>query len=72
MAAMETMQAMATMKTMMAGGGSRTLTKEVKTMGLFTIPGLCRITSRVKRATKVSVRIVFSQEIKDEAQPARR
>ena len=37
--------------------------KEVKMTGVFTIPGLCRIKTRVKPATKHGVRMAFGQEI---------
>merc|ERR1719214_377166 len=46
-------------------------TKEVKKTGVFTIPGLCRIKTRVKPATKSGVRMAFGQEIKVKAKPAR-
>merc|ERR1712000_593696 len=46
-------------------------TKEVKKTGVFTIPGLCRIKTRTKPATKAGVRICFGQETKVKAKPAR-
>merc|ERR1719267_362410 len=46
-------------------------TKEVKKTGVFTIPGLCRIKTRTKPATKAGVRMAFGQEIKVKAKPAR-
>merc|ERR1719456_1567073 len=46
-------------------------TTEVKKNGIFTIPGLCRIKTRVKPATKAGVRMAFGQEIKVKAKPAR-
>merc|ERR1719238_2575041 len=46
-------------------------TKEVKKTGIFTIPGLCRIKSRNKPATKAGVRMAFGQEMKVKAKPAR-
>merc|ERR1712138_262212 len=46
-------------------------TTEVKKTGIFTIPGLCRIKTRVKPATKAGVRIAFGQEMKVKAKPAR-
>merc|ERR1719169_94447 len=46
-------------------------TKEVKKTGIFTIPGLCRIKTRMKPATKAGVRICFGQEMKVKAKPAR-
>ena len=38
---------------------------------MFTIPGLCRIKTRVKPDTKAGVRMAFGQEIKVKAKPAR-
>ena len=38
-------------------------TTEVKKNGIFTIPGLCRIKTRVKPATKAGVRMAFGQAI---------
>merc|ERR1712054_117969 len=46
-------------------------TTEVKKTGIFTIPGLCRIKTRVKPATKAGVRMAFGQEMKVKAKPAR-
>merc|ERR1712080_310703 len=46
-------------------------TTEVKKTGIFTIPGLCRIKTRMKPATKAGVRICFGQEMKVKAKPAR-
>merc|ERR1711924_351380 len=46
-------------------------TKEVKAMGVFTIPGICRIKTRTKPATKAGVRMMFGQETKVKAKPAR-
>ena len=46
-------------------------TAEVKKTGIFTIPGLCRIKTRVKPATKAGTRMAFGQEIKVKAKPAR-
>merc|ERR1719235_1216542 len=46
-------------------------TTEVKKNGIFTIPGLCRIKTRVKPATKAGTRMAFGQEIKVKAKPAR-
>merc|ERR1711959_440240 len=46
-------------------------TTEVKKNGIFTIPGLARIKTRVKPATKAGVRMAFGQEIKVKAKPAR-
>merc|ERR1740130_661541 len=46
-------------------------TAEVKKAGIFTIPGLCRIKTRVKPATKAGERMAFGQEMKCKAKPAR-
>ena len=46
-------------------------TTEVKKTGVFTIPGLCRIKTRMKPATKAGVRVCFGQEMKVKAKPAR-
>merc|ERR550537_91632 len=45
--------------------------KEVKKTGAFSIPGLCRLKTRVKPATKAGVRNVFGKEVKCAAKPAR-
>merc|ERR1712224_407062 len=45
--------------------------KEVKKSGIFTLPGLCRIKTRVKPATKAGVRVMFGEEKKVKAKPAR-
>merc|ERR1711904_253087 len=46
-------------------------TTEVKKTGIFTIPGLCRIKTRVKPATKAGTKLAFGQEMKVKAKPAR-
>merc|ERR1712199_86798 len=46
-------------------------TKEVKKTGIFTIPGICRIKTRVKPATKAGVRMIFGEERKVKAKPAK-
>jgi len=46
-------------------------TTEVKKNGVFTLPGLCRIKTRVKPATKAGVRNVFGKEVKVKAKPAK-
>merc|ERR1712100_489298 len=48
-----------------------TATAEVKKTGVFTIPGLCRIKTRVKPATKAGVRTMFGKEVKVAAKPAK-
>merc|ERR1712182_180181 len=44
---------------------------EVKKTGVFTVPGVCRIQTRVKPATKAGVKMMFGQETKVKAKPAR-
>ena len=39
-------------------------TQEVKKNGIFTIPGLCRLKTRTKPATKAGVRVMFGKETK--------
>ena len=46
-------------------------TKEVKKSGVFTLPGLCRIKTRTKPATKAGTRMAFGKEMKVSAKPAR-
>merc|ERR1711981_602578 len=46
-------------------------TKEVKKTGVFTVPGLCRIKTRVKPATKAGMRNIFGKEVKVAAKPAK-
>merc|ERR1711979_85051 len=47
-------------------------TKEVKKNGIFTLPGLCRIKTRTKPATKAGVREVFGKVVMVKAKPARK
>merc|ERR1712216_324078 len=49
---------------------AKVATAEVKKTGIFTIPGLCRIKTRVKPATKAGVRMAFGKEFKVKAKPA--
>merc|ERR1739848_801678 len=44
-------------------------TKEAKKSGVFTLPGLCRIKTRTKPATKACVRMMFGKETKVKAKP---
>ena len=44
---------------------------EVKKNGIFSIPGLCRIKTRVKPATKAGMRVMFGKEQKVKAKPAK-
>merc|ERR1711904_591812 len=46
-------------------------TNEVKKTGIFTIPGLCRIKTRTKPATKAGVKMIFGKETKVKAKPAK-
>merc|ERR1719265_3116895 len=46
-------------------------TQEVKKTGVFTIPGLCRLKTRTKPATKAGVRTMFGKEVKVKAKPAK-
>merc|ERR1719272_113387 len=46
-------------------------TTEVKKNGIFTIPGLCRIKTRLRPATKACTRMAFGAEIKCKAKPAK-
>merc|ERR1712017_41625 len=46
-------------------------TKEVRKSGVFTIPGICRIKTRTKPATKAGVRMMFGEEKKVKAKPAK-
>merc|ERR1711897_51185 len=45
--------------------------KEVKSNGIFTVPGLCRIKTRRKPATKAGKKIMFGKEVKVAAKPAK-
>merc|ERR1712207_83671 len=45
--------------------------KEVKSNGVFTVPGLCRIKTRVKPATKAGKREMFGKMVIVKAQPAK-
>merc|ERR1712064_83986 len=46
-------------------------TQEVKKTGVFTVPGLCRLKTRTKPATKAGVRVMFGKETKVKAKPAK-
>merc|ERR1711862_1054450 len=46
-------------------------TSEVKKAGVFTLPGVCRIKTRTKPATKACVRMIFGKETKVKAKPAK-
>merc|ERR1712187_513254 len=47
-------------------------TKEVKSTGVFTLPGLCKIKTRMKLATKAGKREVFGKVVMVKAKPARK
>merc|ERR1712153_223247 len=47
-------------------------TKEVKETGVFAVPGLCRLKSRTKPATKAGKREVFGKMVMVKAKPARK
>merc|ERR1712129_625077 len=46
-------------------------TKEVKKTGKFTIPGLCRLQTRMKPATKAGKREMFGKVMLVKAKPAK-
>merc|ERR1712113_51834 len=46
-------------------------TKEVKSAGKFTIPGLCMIKTRLKPATKAGKREMFGKTVVVKAKPAK-
>merc|ERR1712085_16098 len=46
-------------------------TQEVKKTGVFTVPGLCRLKTLSKPATKAGVRMMFGKETKVKAKPAK-
>merc|ERR1719159_174089 len=46
-------------------------TKEMSTVGQFNFPGLCRIKSRVKPATKACKKNIFGKEVMVKAKPAK-
>merc|ERR1712206_39242 len=45
--------------------------KEVKSNGIFTLPGLCRIKTRRKPATKAGKKMMFGKEVVVKAKPAK-
>merc|ERR1719230_728691 len=46
-------------------------TKETKSTGKFTIPGICMVKTRHKKATKAGKRMAFGKEVRVKAKPAR-
>merc|ERR1712007_151334 len=51
---------------------SEIATKEVAKSGIFTLPGVCRIKTRTKPATKAGKREVFGKVVMVKAKPARK
>merc|ERR1712060_881242 len=47
-------------------------TKEVVSTGVFSLPGLCRLKTRVKPATKAGKKEVFGKVVMVKARPARK
>merc|ERR1719373_1216314 len=47
-------------------------TKEVGQTGVFSLPGLCRLKTRVKPATKAGEKEVFGKVVMVKAKPARK
>merc|ERR1719454_1406479 len=47
-------------------------TQEVVNSGIFTLPGLCRIKTRMKPATKAGKREVFGKVVMVKAKPAKK
>ena len=45
--------------------------QEVKKNGVFTVPGLCKIKTRTKPATKAGMKMMFGKETKVKAKPAK-
>jgi nucleoid DNA-binding protein len=45
--------------------------QDVKKTGVFTVPGLCRIKTRVKPATKAGKRMMFGKEVVVKAKAAK-
>merc|ERR1712217_488303 len=48
-----------------------TATQQVRKAGVFIVPGLCRIKTRVKPATKAGKRLVFGKLTVVKAKPAK-
>merc|ERR1711933_187009 len=68
---------MAPMKATKAGGKvinelADIATSEVKKAGIFTVPGLCRIKTRMKPATKAGKREMFGKITVVKAKPAKK
>merc|ERR1712190_63329 len=56
----------------MIGSLAEVVTQAVKSTGVFTIPGLCKIKTRMKPATKAGKREVFGKVVMVKAKPARK
>merc|ERR1711959_270147 len=71
--AMKSMKAMKSSKAITKGSMVKDIATEhgLKNNGIFTIPGLCRIKTKTKKATKAGKRMMFGQEVKVKAKPAR-
>merc|ERR1719213_1413768 len=46
--------------------------QEVKKTGVFTVPGLCKIKTRTKPATKAGMKNIFGKEVRVAANPAKK
>lgn len=44
---------------------------ELKKSSVFTVPGLCRVKTRTKAATKAGKRVMFGKEVVIKAKPAK-
>merc|ERR1712066_885182 len=56
----------------MIGSLAQIASKEVSSTGAFTLPGLCKIKTRTKPATKAGEREVFGKVVMVKAKPARK
>merc|ERR1712228_693391 len=56
----------------MIGSLAEIASKEVSSTGVFTLPGLCKIKTRTKPATKAGEREVFGKVVMVKAKPARK
>merc|ERR1712050_639924 len=54
------------------GSLAEVATGEVQKTGVFTLPGLCKIKTRMKPATKAGKREVFGKVVMVKAKPARK
>merc|ERR1712048_86726 len=51
---------------------AKVATKEVKTTGVFTLPRICKIKTRMKPATKAGQREMFGKMVVVKAKPAKK